>query len=116
MHEGVKNPISYIDPRANMYQVQYTDNGMKLDINVRPHSDGSIVVESRPERSSIYPHPEHPERSAVFIVESTVTMKPGQSAVLGAIRGPLALKQLQAQYPAAQFTDSDYFLITVTVR
>ena len=114
--EGVKNPISYKDPRAGGYQVQYTDLGLKVDIKIKNQNDGSLFVESRGDRSIAAPIPEHPERSSVMIYESGVTMKRGQTVVAASAKGFLNTKYLKDHFPNISVTESDYLMMVITVE
>lgn len=114
--EGVKNPISYKDPRAGGYQVQYTDLGLKLDIKIKSQTDGTLFVESRGDRSVASPIPEHPERSSVMIYESGVTMKKGQTVVAASAKGIMNVKYLKDHFPDIPVTESDYLMMVITVE
>ena len=51
LHPGIKVPLPYTDPRAGMSQVQYTDQGFKLDTRVNKRPDGLLEISARGERS-----------------------------------------------------------------
>ena len=114
--EGVKNPISYKDPRAGGYQVQYTDLGLKLDIKIKSQNDGTLFVESRGDRSVASPIPEHPERSSVMIYESGVTMKRGQTVVVASAKGIMNVRYLKEHFPDISVSESDYLMMVITVE
>lgn len=116
VHEGHKNPLSYKDPRAGMYQVQYVDLGFKLDIGINKQKDGSLAVNSRGERSVLSPIKEHPERASVFLYESTMTMKRGQSVVAGATKGVMNVKYLKPHFPDVPVSETDYLMMVITVE
>ncbi len=94
---GLKNPIVYYDPRAQQFQVQYVDTGMKLDVVVRSEPAGLFTVEVRPEISLVQEPTEYEKvessqlypLTAAFITEETMTAVPfGQKLILGRITGP----------------------------
>jgi hypothetical protein len=114
--EGVKNPISYKDPRAGGYQVQYTDLGVKVDIKIKSQNDGTLFVESRGDRSVASPIPEHPERSSVMIYESGVTMKRGQTVVVASAKGIMNVRYLKEHFPDISVSESDYLMMVITVE
>ena len=51
LHLGEKWPIVYYDPRAEQFQVQYVDTGLKLDITVKSNENGTFRMSVRPETS-----------------------------------------------------------------
>lgn len=93
---GLKNPIVYYDPRAQQFQIQYVDTGMKLDVVLRSESAGTFTVEVRPEVSLVQRPVEYNTSynelyplTAVFITEEALTgVQFGQKLVLGRITGP----------------------------
>ena len=98
-HIGHKTPIVYFDPRAQQFQIQYVDTGMKLDVNVKSAKDGKFHVQIRPEVSLIVEEKTYgPEDynamyplTAVFITEQTVSgLALGEKALIGRITGPAA--------------------------
>lgn len=89
IHVGRKAPIVYKDPRADGYQVQYTDQGMKCDIQVTALSHGMLKVQVRPEHSVASPTTSFPDGVEVMLVESTFVMKRGQTVILGTTEGIL---------------------------
>lgn len=114
--EGYKNPIPYKDPRSGGYQVQYVDHGLKVDINTKSQDDGTLFLEARGERSVASPTKEHPKRSSAFIFESGVSLKRGQTVVIGAMRGLMNVKYLKPHFPDLAVDESDYLLMVVTVE
>ena len=116
VHEGYKMPIAFKDPRAGMYQVQYVDLGLKIDIKVKSQDDGTLFLEARGERSVASPIKEHPKRSSVIIFESGVALKRGQTVVVGAMRGVMNVKYLKPHFPDLAVDESDYLLMVVTLE
>jgi len=116
VHAGQKNPIAYKDPRAGMYQVQYVDRGLKIDISIVQQKNGTLFIESRGERSVASPIQEHPERSSVMLYETGATMKKGQTAVVASIRGVMTTKYLKSQFPDVTISESDYLMMVITVE
>lgn len=116
VHAGQKNPIAYKDPRAGMYQVQYVDLGLKIDIMIVTQKNGTIYIESRGERSVASPIQEHPEPSSVMLYETGVTMKKGQAVAVASIRGVMTARYLKNQFPDVAITESDYLMMVITVE
>lgn len=115
VHEGLKSPISYKDPRADMYQVQYVDLGFKIDITIKRQTDGTLYMLSRGERSVASPIPEQPKRASVVIYESGITMKRGEAAVMASTKGVMNVKYLKSHFPDIPVTESDYLMMVITV-
>lgn len=98
-HLGHKTPIVYFDPRAQQFQVQYVDTGMKLDVTVTQRGAGKFKVEIRPEVSLIVEEKTYGAAdynamyptTAVFITEQgDLELALGEKAVIGRITGPAA--------------------------
>lgn len=96
---GLKNPIVYYDPRAQQFQIQYVDTGMKLDVVLRSQGVGLFEVEVRPEISLVQRPPDYQKvessqlypLTAAFITEEHLTeVKFGQTLILGRLTGPMA--------------------------
>lgn len=86
IHIGDKYPIVYFDPRAGQFQVQYVDIGIKLDVKSEVKADGYVVVEVRPEVSTLLEliNNQYP-RTAVRIVETTMRVKDGDTIIIGGL-------------------------------
>ena len=101
---GRKFPITYFDPRASQFQVQYIDTGMKVDVTVTPAATGGYRVESYNEFAetemlrtggtpiiAAYPQTNvfssHTDKSGVNI---------GDALVLGTVDGPSAQRCLKS--------------------
>ncbi len=86
IHIGDKYPIVYFDPRAGQFQVQYVDIGIKLDVKSEVKADGFVVVEIRPEVSTLIEliNNQYP-RTAVRIVETTMRVKDGDTIIIGGL-------------------------------
>lgn len=86
IHIGDKYPIVYFDPRAGQFQVQYVDIGIKLDVTSNVKADGYVVVNIRPEVSTLLEliNNQYP-RTAVRIIETEMRVKDGDTIVLGGL-------------------------------
>lgn len=86
IHIGDKYPIVYFDPRAGQFQVQYVDIGIKLDVKSDVKSDGYILVEVRPEVSTLLEliNNQYP-RTAVRIIETNMRVKDGDTIIMGGL-------------------------------
>lgn len=86
IHIGDKFPIVYFDPRAGQFQVQYVDIGIKLDVKPSIKADGYIVVELRPEVSTLVElvNGQYP-RTAVRTINTSMRVKDGDTIVLGGL-------------------------------
>lgn len=98
VHFGGKYPLTYFDPRAQQFQVQYVDIGQKVDVRCQQQGSSHYRVEIRPEFSvkdgiksgkaaegdEITSYPS----TVVFITENTlVNLQLGQTAIVGRTRG-----------------------------
>lgn len=86
IHIGDKYPIVYFDPRAGQFQVQYVDIGIKLDVLSEVKSDGYIVIDVRPEVSTLLEliNNQFP-RTSVRIIETKMRVKDGDTIILGGL-------------------------------
>jgi type II secretory pathway component HofQ len=86
IHIGDKFPIVYFDPRAGQFQVQYVDIGIKLDVTSKVKSDGYVMIEVRPEVSTLIElvNNQYP-RTAVRIVETNMRVKDGDTVIMGGL-------------------------------
>lgn len=86
IHIGDKYPIVYFDPRAGQFQVQYVDIGIKLDVKSDVKSDGYVVIEVRPEVSTLLEliNNQYP-RTAVRIIETNMRVKDGDTIIMGGL-------------------------------
>ncbi len=86
IHIGDKYPIVYFDPRAGQFQVQYVDIGIKLDVTANVKADGYVVIDVRPEVSTLLEliNNQYP-RTAVRIVETTMRVKDGDTIIIGGL-------------------------------
>lgn len=86
VHIGDKFPIVYFDPRAGQFQVQYVDIGVKLDVTSNVKADGYVLVEVRPEVSTLVElvNNQYP-RTAVRIIETNMRIKDGDTMVIGGL-------------------------------
>jgi len=93
IHIGDKFPIVYFDPRAGQFQVQYVDIGIKLDVKPSIKADGYIIVELRPEVSTLVElvNGQYP-RTAVRTINTTMRVKDGDTIVLGGLINELDLQ------------------------
>lgn len=53
-HTGENWPIIYFDPRAEQFQIQYVDIGLKVDFHVMSQGGDKFVVELRSETSRVH--------------------------------------------------------------
>lgn len=86
IHIGDKFPIVYFDPRAGQFQVQYIDIGVKLDVKPQIKADGYILVDLRPEVSTLVSlvNNQYPE-TAVRTVNTSMRVKDGDTIVIGGL-------------------------------
>jgi general secretion pathway protein D/type IV pilus assembly protein PilQ len=86
IHIGDKFPIVYFDPRAGQFQVQYVDIGIKLDVRPDIKTDGYIVVDLRPEVSTLVElvNNQYP-RTAVRTVNTSMRVKDGDTIIIGGL-------------------------------
>lgn len=112
---GLKYPIHYNSPRAGAPQVQYIDIGLKLDITVVKDGDG-VKVEVRPERSAKDPHPKQKSRTGIFVTETRIPMKLGQTAVTSIVSGKFAQEMYKAQFPGMSFGPNDKLMFAITLK
>lgn len=86
IHIGDKYPIVYFDPRAGQFQVQYVDIGIKLDVTSNVKPDGYIMIEVRPEVSTLLEliNNQYP-RTAVRIIETNMRVKDGDTIIMGGL-------------------------------
>jgi len=86
IHIGDKYPIVYFDPRAGQFQVQYVDIGIKLDVTSNVKADGYVLIEVRPEVSTLLEliNNQYP-RTAVRIIETNMRVKDGDTIIMGGL-------------------------------
>lgn len=86
IHIGDKYPIVYFDPRAGQFQVQYVDIGIKLDVTSNVKPDGYVLIEVRPEVSTLLEliNNQYP-RTAVRIIETNMRVKDGDTIIMGGL-------------------------------
>ena len=86
IHIGDKFPIVYFDPRAGQFQVQYVDIGIKLDVKPEIKSDGYVIVDLRPEVSTLVDlvNNQYP-RTAVRTVNTSMRVKDGNTIIIGGL-------------------------------
>jgi type IV pilus secretin PilQ/predicted competence protein len=86
IHIGDKYPIVYFDPRAGQFQVQYVDIGIKLDVTSHVKADGYVLIEVRPEVSTLLEliNNQYP-RTAVRIIETNMRVKDGDTIIMGGL-------------------------------
>ncbi len=86
IHIGDKYPIVYFDPRAGQFQVQYVDIGIKLDVTSNVKADGHVVIDVRPEVSTLLEliNNQFP-RTSVRIIETKMRVKDGDTIILGGL-------------------------------
>lgn len=86
IHIGDKFPIVYFDPRAGQFQVQYVDIGIKLDVKPEIKSDGFVLVDLRPEVSTLVElvNNQYP-RTAVRTVNTSMRVKDGDTIIIGGL-------------------------------
>lgn len=104
LHVGQKEPITYYDPRASQFQIQYVDIGFKLDVNwdgdkleVRPEVSDieSMVISDESGRVSRYP------KTHVQICESSIRgARLGDTYVISTGAGTVAVSQVRVLDPA----------------
>ncbi len=86
IHIGDKFPIVYFDPRAGQFQVQYVDIGIKLDVKPEIKADGYVLVDLRPEVSTLVElvNNQYP-RTAVRTVNTSMRVKDGDTIIVGGL-------------------------------
>lgn len=117
-----KTPISYYDPRATQFQIQYVDTGMKLDAKARAKTGGLFDVEIRQEltrlvreRVATYgKEPQaYPEIEGLVLESNFQDVKLGEMLLLGSTSSPLAQGHVRTLDPAAKDTR---ILVTLEVE
>lgn len=86
IHIGDKYPIVYFDPRAGQFQVQYVDIGIKLDVTSTVKSDGYVIIDVRPEVSTLLEliNNQYP-RTAVRVIQTKMRVKDGDTIIIGGL-------------------------------
>jgi type IV pilus assembly protein PilQ len=76
----------YFDPRAGQFQVQYVDIGIKLDVTSTVKADGYVLIDVRPEVSTLLEliNNQYP-RTAVRIIETKMRVKDGDTIIIGGL-------------------------------
>jgi hypothetical protein len=118
-HMGEKFPISYYEPRAQSYQVQYIDVGFKIDAKIRELGQPSDLfeVDVRPERSAMVDQARTALPETDVITQQTmVLLKQGQVAVMGSTSGRLTSQYLRRAYPHVTFSEHDSVALTASLR
>lgn len=82
---GERIPLVYYDPRAGLYQAQYIDTGIKLDVKPTISPDGYVIMKLSPQVSEpgefIQNFPRISTRSATTMVR----VKSGETVVIGGL-------------------------------
>lgn len=82
---GERIPLVYYDPRAGLYQAQYIDTGVKLDVKPTISPDGYVTMKLQPQVSEpgefIQNFPRISTRSAI----TNVRVKSGETVVIGGL-------------------------------
>lgn len=112
---GGKYPISYADPRAGGFQVQYVDTGLKMNLQVAPSGDRLRVDASVDRVALVDPAATYSSQDGV-IATSTMLLKSGQTGVIMSTRGRLTAQFLKRSYPKVSLSENDTILIAVSVR
>ncbi len=113
---GTKHPITYRDPRSSGHQVQYTDVGSKMDCLVKELSGGNLRVNTRIETSGLAPDEISADCRNVYLVETVVHMRRGQTAILASTQGVITSRFLSLFLGDGEFKDSDLVLFALTVK
>lgn len=112
---GGKYPISFTDPRAGGFQVQYVDTGLKMHLQVSPSGDRLLVDASVDRVALVDPAAPYSSQDGV-IATSTMLLKSGQTGVIMSTRGRLTAQYLKRSYPKVTLSEKDTILIAVSVR
>ena len=112
---GLKDPLGYYSNEAGSKQVQYIDVGLKLDYTVGKHK-GLYTIEIRPEYSELDPTAGVPDRSSVFIAETSFPISRGQTAIIGRVSGKFCTPTCKKLFPEANFGPKDGLVYTVTLE
>lgn len=113
---GRKVPFHYYDPRVEAPQVQYIDEGFKLDCKPKKAANGLVLLEVRIDQQKLEGSGGNLEESDQFVCESTVLMKRGQTAIVGSTKGALTARQLAILFPGTTFSEDTSVLLTVTLK
>lgn len=113
---GIKVPIPYRDPRVDGYQVQYIDEGFKIDCSASPYENGLIKVVTRVTKATLAPDAISAYGQDTFLCDSTVLMRRGQTAILTTTRGMVTGEYLNKMYPGTTFGENDTVLLAITLR
>ncbi len=113
---GLKVPIPYRDPRVDGYQVQYIDEGFKLDCTATPHENGMIKVVTRVGKSSLSPDAASAYGQDTFLCDTTILLRRGQTAILTTTKGLVTKQYLSKVYPGTTFGENETVLLAITIR
>lgn len=82
---GQRVPVVYFDPRAGLYQVQYIDVGVILNITPHISPDGYITVHVNPTVSEVTGFVQNFPQLETRQADTTVRVKNGQTIVIGGL-------------------------------
>lgn len=113
---GKKVPIIYTDPRANGTQVNYIDDGFKLQVKAEEISPDQIRLNCMPQRSALNDPGNVHQGQNVFKAWTALVLKPGQVGLVSSTRGILSARYLKKVFPGTVFGEKDTLVMTLRVR
>ena len=82
---GERIPLVYYDPRAGLYQAQYIDTGIKLDVKPTISPDGYVTMKLSPQVSEPGEFIQNFPRISTRSAQTTVRVKSGETVVIGGL-------------------------------
>lgn len=82
---GERIPLVYYDPRAGLYQAQYIDTGIKLDVKPTISPDGYVIMKLSPQVSEPGEFIQNFPRISTRSAQTTVRVKSGETVVIGGL-------------------------------
>lgn len=97
IHLGRKYPIFYYDARPGVFQVNYVDTGVKLDIRCKQEESGLYTVDSLPEFSAVQRTARDGEGQAAASFPETLLVKSRSSLPHVALGTPVLVGQARGR-------------------
>lgn len=82
---GERIPLVYYDPRAGLYQAQYIDTGIKLDVTPTISPDGYVTMKLSPQVSEPGEFIQNFPRISTRSATTNVRVKSGETVVIGGL-------------------------------
>ncbi|MBI2265755.1 MAG: AMIN domain-containing protein [Armatimonadetes bacterium] len=85
IHIGTSYPLVYYDPRAGLYQAQYTDVGVKMDVTPTINPDGTMIIVVSAEVSELGQFVQNFPEKKIRRADTSLLVKDGETVVLGGL-------------------------------